>query len=204
MAGKTRSTRKAARPGTAAPSPGIKASPEGTTGPVNIGGREVKLSNLHKVLYPASGFTKADVIDYYARIAPVIIPHLRGRPLTLKRYPNGVDSEFFYEKMCPAHRPDWVSTTKVVSEGGKRPFVQYCVVDDVATLVWVANLASLELHTLAFTGRRGAEFSIRVDGTDIREIEGKALRRLRHRDGTAIWTRFAESKEWPHGWRQGW
>ena len=123
-------TRSSARPGTSATS----AHAEG--GLARIDGKDVKLSHLDKVLYPEAGFTKAQVIDYYARIAPVLLPHVRGRPLTLKRYPDGVEGEFFYEKMCPSHRPAWVATTKVVSTGGKRPFVQYCVIEDAATLVW--------------------------------------------------------------------
>ncbi len=122
---------------------------------VDVGGRTLGLSNLSKVLYPGAGFTKAQVIDYYTRIAPVALPHLRGRPVTLKRYPDGVDGEFFYEKQCPGHRPDWVSTASVLSRGtgrfgapGKGPReIEFCLVDDVPTLVWLANLASLELHT---------------------------------------------------------
>ena len=125
-----------------------KNTPESPAGPIKIDNRELKFSNLSKVLYPQTGFTKGEVIDYYARIAPVLLPHLRGRPITLKRYPNGVDGEFFYEKMCPDHRPDWVATTDIISTGGKRPFVRYCVVNDLPTLLWIANLASLELHTL--------------------------------------------------------
>jgi bifunctional non-homologous end joining protein LigD len=113
---------------------------------VEVEGRHLKLSNLDKVLYPEAGFTKGEVISYYQRISPVLLPHLRGRPLTLKRYPNGVDEHFFYEKRCPSHRPEWVQTTEVYSERNKG-MVRYCVVDDLATLVWVANLASLELHT---------------------------------------------------------
>jgi bifunctional non-homologous end joining protein LigD len=104
------------------------------------------VSNLNKVLYPAVGFTKAQVIDYYIRIAPVLLPHLKDRPLTLKRYPNGVNAEFFYEKRCPTHRPDWVKTARVWSEGNN-DYVNFCVCNDVATLVWAANLADLELHT---------------------------------------------------------
>ena len=146
-AGRRTSTSKTTRPGSGGETPG-KGRPEAPPGPIIIGGRQLKLSNLDKVLYPKTGFTKGQVIDYYARIAEVLLPHLRGRPITLKRYPNGVEGDFFYEKMCPSHRPDWVNTTKVVSEGGKRPFVQYCVADDLPTLVWIANLASLELHTL--------------------------------------------------------
>ena len=105
-----------------------------------VAGRQVKLSNLDKVLYPEVGFAKRDVIDYHARIAPTILPHLEGRALTLKRYPNGVDAQFFYEKNAPSHRPEWVSTARVGS-------IDYVVVDHEATLVWLANLADLELHT---------------------------------------------------------
>jgi bifunctional non-homologous end joining protein LigD len=114
---------------------------------VTIDGRQLSLSNLDKVLYPESGFTKAQVIDYYVRIAPVLLPHIRGRLLTLKRYPNGVDAGFFYEKQCPSHAPSWVRTQPIPStrKGGRT--IDYCVVDEVATLAWVANLASLELHT---------------------------------------------------------
>ncbi|HEY0362989.1 MAG TPA: DNA ligase D, partial [Solirubrobacteraceae bacterium] len=105
-----------------------------------VDGRQVKLSNLDKVLYPEVGFKKRDVIDYYARVAPVLMPHLEGRALTLKRYPNGVDAQFFYEKNAPSHRPEWVTTARVGS-------IDYVVVDHEATLVWLANLADLELHT---------------------------------------------------------
>ena len=113
---------------------------------VEIEGHKLALSNLPKTLYPEAGFTKAQVIDYYTRIAPVLLPHLRGRPLTLKRYPNGVDAPFFYEKNCPSHRPPWVHTVTVPSEGSTGGRIDYCVVDNLATLVWIANLASLELH----------------------------------------------------------
>ena len=111
-----------------------------------VGDRVLKLSNLTKVMYPATGFTKGDMIDYYRRIAPVLLPHLAGRPLTLKRYPNGVEGKFFYEKQCPKHRPDWVTTVAVSSER-KRDTIDFCVVGDLATLVWTSNLADLELHT---------------------------------------------------------
>ncbi len=105
-----------------------------------VDGRQVKLSNLDKVLYPEAGFAKRDVIDYFARVAPTVLPHLEGRALTLKRYPNGVDAAFFYEKNAPSHRPEWVTTARVGS-------IDYVVVDHEATLVWLANLADLELHT---------------------------------------------------------
>jgi bifunctional non-homologous end joining protein LigD len=114
------------------------------TVPTRVDGHELPLTNLDKVLYPAAGFTKRQVIDYYARIAPVLLPHVAGRPLTLKRYPNGVAGEFFYEKSCPAHRPVWVRTCEACGKEGRR--VRYCVIDGLASLVWVANLASLELH----------------------------------------------------------
>ncbi|HUR18234.1 MAG TPA: non-homologous end-joining DNA ligase [Acidimicrobiales bacterium] len=112
---------------------------------VSVGGRELSLSNLDKVLYPQAGFTKGEVIGYYQDIAPALLPHLAARPLTLKRYPNGVEGQFFYEKRCPSHRPPWMATTSVWSERNKAE-VNYCVVDELASLVWVANTASLELH----------------------------------------------------------
>jgi bifunctional non-homologous end joining protein LigD len=108
--------------------------------------RKLQVSNLDKVLYPKPGFTKAQVIDYYIRIAPVLLPHLKDRPLTMKRYPDGVEGQFFYEKNCPAHRPKWVQTAKVWSEGNQRT-MHYCLANDLPTLVWAANLADLELHT---------------------------------------------------------
>ncbi len=111
-----------------------------------VEGKTLAVSNLNKVLYPKAGFTKGQVIDYYIRIAPVLLPHLKDRPLTMKRYPNGVEGEFFYEKNCPAHRPSWVKTAKVWSEGNKRD-MHYCLAQDLPTLVWAANLADLELHT---------------------------------------------------------
>jgi bifunctional non-homologous end joining protein LigD len=109
-----------------------------------VEGREIKVSNLDKVLYPQVGFTKRDVIEYYADIAPVLLPHLEGRPLTLKRYPNGVDAAHFYEKQAPSHRPEWVHTVRVPT-GSKT--IEFVVCDDLPTLVWLANLADLELHT---------------------------------------------------------
>jgi bifunctional non-homologous end joining protein LigD len=116
-----------------------------TDSAVDIQGRHLKLSNLEKVLYPAVGFTKKDVIDYYARIAPALIPHLAGRALTRKRYPDGVDGEPFFEKNAPMHKPEWVKTTPIWS-GRNRRTVNYVVADDLPTLVWLANLAALELH----------------------------------------------------------
>ncbi|HVE99236.1 MAG TPA: non-homologous end-joining DNA ligase [Mycobacteriales bacterium] len=120
-------------------------SPARTEVRVKVGSRELTLSNLDKVMYPEVGFTKGQVIDYYTRIAPVLLPHLKGRPLTLKRYPNGVDGPFFYEKNCPDHRPSWVKTQPVWSESNGRD-IEYCLAQDLPTLVWAANLADLEMH----------------------------------------------------------
>jgi bifunctional non-homologous end joining protein LigD len=106
---------------------------------VEVEGRRLSLSNLDKVMYPATGFTKGRVIDYYTRVAPALLPHLRDRPLTLKRYPNGVDGQHFYEKRCPSHAPEWVRREEALG-------IEYCICDDLPTLVWLANLADLELH----------------------------------------------------------
>jgi len=112
---------------------------------VDVEGRNLKLTNLDKVLYPVTGFTKGQVIDFAVRIAPVLLPHLKGRALTMKRYPEGVDHEYFFEKNAPMHRPDWVKTTPVWSESNRRT-VNYILANDLSTLVWIANLASIELH----------------------------------------------------------
>lgn len=117
---------------------------------VEVGGRLLSLSNLGKVLYPKAGFTKGEVIDYYTRIAPVLLPHLEDRPLTLKRYPDGVDGFYFYEKNCPAHRPGWIETASFQrrdrSSSGKAEAIEYCVMSSLPALVWAVNLADLELH----------------------------------------------------------
>ena len=110
---------------------------------VEVEGRELRLSNLDKLMYPEAGFTKGQVIDYHTRVAPALLPHLKGRPLTLKRYPDGVHGQYFYEKNCPSHRPDWVKTKPIQLE---RKNVNFCLCDDLPTLVWAANLADLELH----------------------------------------------------------
>ncbi len=111
---------------------------------VAFGGKSLSLTNPEKLLYPAAGFTKAQVLEYYRRMAPFILPHLHDRALTLKRYPDGVEGEFFFEKRCPSHRPPWVRTAEVFRSGGEP--LTACLVNDPATLLWVANLASLELH----------------------------------------------------------
>jgi bifunctional non-homologous end joining protein LigD len=120
----------------------------------HVDGRELKVSNLDKVLYPATGFTKGQVIDYYARVAEVMLPHVEDRPLTMKRYPNGVDRTFFFEKHVPDHAPSWVHHKSVPSTGTGGP-VDYPVVRDRPTLVWAANLAAIEFHVpLWHIGRR--------------------------------------------------
>ncbi|MGW5162423.1 non-homologous end-joining DNA ligase [Nonomuraea wenchangensis] len=116
--------------------------------PVKVDGRELTLSNLDKVLYPDCGFTKAEVIDYYSRIAPVLLPHLAGRPLTVKRYPNGVTGQSFFEKNAPDHTPDWVRRVNLPVPGStkNRESIDFAVIEDLPTLVYYANLAALELH----------------------------------------------------------
>jgi bifunctional non-homologous end joining protein LigD len=122
-------------------------SPE-TKVAVHVDGRTLTLTNLAKILYPQTGFTKAEVLDYYQRVAPVLLPHITGRPLTLKRYPEGVDGEAFFQKHVTEHRPDWIRTAKIPSDSsrGRGTTVIYLVVDDLPALIWAANLAGLELH----------------------------------------------------------
>jgi bifunctional non-homologous end joining protein LigD len=110
---------------------------------VEIEGRTVRLTNLDKVLYP-SGFTKAEVVDYHARISPWILPHLAGRCMTFRRYPDGSDHDGFFEKRCPSHRPDWVPVA--LGPGDRRGGIEYCRIEEAATMVWAANLAAIELH----------------------------------------------------------
>ena len=112
---------------------------------IEVENRTLKLTNLDKVLYPKVGFTKSDLITYYAGVGPVLLPHLQGRPLTLKRYPNGVEGEYFYEKRSPPHRPDWVQTAAVPSDSSGKA-IRYTLCQDLPTLVWLANLADVELH----------------------------------------------------------
>jgi bifunctional non-homologous end joining protein LigD len=113
---------------------------------LKIGGRRIPISNAEKVLYTGGKFTKADVIDYYIRISPYLLPHLKNRPVTLKRYPNGVFGEFFYEKDAPAFTPAWVKTFPVPRKETKGPDIRYVLINNLATLVWLANLANLEIH----------------------------------------------------------
>ncbi len=112
---------------------------------LKVENREVAVSHLEKIFYPDTGFTKGQVLNYYASIAPVLLPHLKGRPVSLKRYPDGVNGLFFYEKQCPSHAPEWIKTAKVAkSDGGE---IDYCLLNDLPSLLWAANIANLELHT---------------------------------------------------------
>jgi bifunctional non-homologous end joining protein LigD len=131
-----------------------------------FGSREVKLSNLDKKLYPEAGFTKRDVIDYYTAIAPVMLPHIKGRAISLKRYPDGVNGKFFYQKNCPVHRPDWLETASVAREDESGEPVEYCMINDRAALIWMANLASLELHTQLAKAARIAQPTMMVFDLD--------------------------------------
>jgi bifunctional non-homologous end joining protein LigD len=122
------------------------SAPDKTT--VQVGDRRLAVTNLGKILYPQTGFTKGEVLDYYARVAPVLLPHLQGRPLTRKRYPSGVDGPSFFEKNAPRGTPEWVRTVTLPVPGStkNRETIDFVIVDELATLVWTANLASLELH----------------------------------------------------------
>ena len=117
-----------------------------TSETLDIGGRQVSVSHLDKIFYPSVAFTKAQVIDFYIRISPVLLPHLKDRPLTLKRYPDGVTGGFFYEKRCPPYRPDWVKTAPIWSDRNETE-IHYCLANNLPSIVWAANLGDLELHT---------------------------------------------------------
>jgi bifunctional non-homologous end joining protein LigD len=119
----------------------------GTERAVEVDGRELKLTNLEKVLYSKAGFTKGEMVDYYAKVAPAMVPHLAGRAVTLRRFPEGVDDTdaAFFEKRCPKHRPSWVRTA-TVEAGPRAGDIDFCVCEDRATLVWMAQLAAIELH----------------------------------------------------------
>ena len=114
---------------------------------VEVDGRELKLTNLDKVLYPKAGFTKGEVVEYYAKVGPTMVPHLNGRAVTLRRFPEGVEDldAAFFEKRCPKHRPKWVKTAKVKA-GPEAGTIDFCVCDSLPTLIWMAQLAAIELH----------------------------------------------------------
>lgn len=183
---------------------------------VKVDDRLLKLTNLDKVLYPdfggaenqtRVGFTKAEVIDYYTRIAPVLLPHLADRPVTLRRYPNGVDGESFFEKNASSHRPDWVRTVRVRTPGSSRgnEHADFVLVDDLPTLVWVANLAALELHVPQWTvGPRGGKHDPDLlvfdldPGAPATIVEccrvAEELRVLLDDDGLEVWPKTSGSK----------
>jgi bifunctional non-homologous end joining protein LigD len=132
---------------------------------VEVDKRELKLTNLDKVLYPKTGFTKGEVVDYYARVAPAIVPHLKGRALTLRRFPEGVGDlgAAFFEKRCPKHRPEWVKTARVQADAGE---IDFCVCENRATLVWMAQLAAIELHPSLSPAKRPAQPTVLVFDLD--------------------------------------
>lgn len=148
---------------------------------IEVSGREVRLTSLDKVLYPENGFTKADLIDYYAAIAPVMLPHLRDRPVTLRRFPDGVTEDGFWEKHCPESRPDWVRTAKIRSESSARGIVEYCLVNDLPTLLWLANLGTIEFHLSLARAKTRATPTVMVfdldpgEPSDILDCAGIAL-----------------------------
>jgi bifunctional non-homologous end joining protein LigD len=168
---------------------------------MEIAGRRVPVRNLDKVLYPEAGFTKRDVIDYYVRISPALLPHLHERPLTLKRYPEGVEGAFFYEKRCPSYRPSWLRTAPIWSEGNRED-IRYCLVDDVAALVWLGSIADLELHTplaLARDFERPTTLAFDLDPGPPADVVSCCevalhLRRLMDRLGLASYPKTSGSK----------
>lgn len=179
----------------------------GETTAVRVEGRLLRLSNLDKVLYREAGFTKAEVIDYYSRVAPVLLPHLRGRPATLRRYPDGVEGLSFFEKNVPRHAPEWVRTVRIETPGSVRgnEYADFVVVQDLATLVWVANLAALELHVPQWAvGPRGGRHSPDLlvfdldPGTPATIVECCAVAELvrveLERDGLSVFAKTSGSK----------
>ncbi len=155
---------------------------------LEVDGRTLALSNLDKVLYPAANFTKAQVIEYYARVAEWILPHLRDRPVTMKRYPDGIGGKAFYEKDAPRFTPDWVAIARVPRRAGG-PEIRYILINDRATLLWCANLASLELHPFLHRAQStGNPNFYRVRSRSRRRDDGRGLRQdripaARHAEG---------------------
>jgi bifunctional non-homologous end joining protein LigD len=121
-----------------------------SSGQFDVAGRRLTIRNLDRVVFPRAGTTKADILGYYMRVADTILAHLRGRPLHMHRYPEGVEGPRFWQKACPEHRPTWVQTVPVWSRD-KRSDIEFCVIDELATLVWAVNIGSLELHTSLHT-----------------------------------------------------
>jgi bifunctional non-homologous end joining protein LigD len=150
-------------------------------GQIDVGGRRLAIRNLDRVLFPAAGTTKAEVLDFYARVAGVMLAHLRRRPLHMHRYPEGVDGPRFWQKACPESRPDWVRTVGVWSPD-KRADIDFCVVDELATLLWAVNIGSIELHTSLHTAEdlhRPTVLAFDLDpgpGADVLDCADVALR----------------------------
>jgi len=179
----------------------VSVGPDRREQVVEVEGRILKLSNLDKVLYPEAGFTKADVIDYYARIAPVVLPHIADRGVTLRRFPDGVSGESFFEKRCPSHRPAWVGTFD--GPGDRNGTIGYCALDSLPALVWAANLAALEIHAPMARGTDIESPTICVfdldpgPGTGIPECAAVALQIrdvLDRLAGLACWPKTSGSK----------
>jgi bifunctional non-homologous end joining protein LigD len=174
---------------------------------VQVGERRLAITNLEKILYPESGFTKGEMLDYYARVAPVLLPHLAGRPLTRKRYPNGVDGASFFEKNAPRGTPEWVRTVTLPVPGStkNRETIDYVVADEFATLIWLANLAAIELHIPQWKvdahGKRrdadllGLELDPGLPATVVECCEvAVLLRELLHDDGLEAYPKTSGSK----------
>jgi bifunctional non-homologous end joining protein LigD len=123
---------------------------EQTTAGLDAAGRRLAIRNLDRIVFPRTGTTKAELLDYYVRVGDVMLPHVRDRPLHMHRYPEGVDGPRFWQKQCPQHRPPWVATTPVYSRG-KQANIDYCVVEDLAGVLWAVNIGSIELHTSLHT-----------------------------------------------------
>ena len=167
---------------------------------VETNGKRLSLTNLEKDLYPPSGFTKAEILNYYRGMAPFMLPHLRDRAATLKRYPDGADKDFFFEKRCPEHRPEWVKTAEVSQTRGDP--IRFCLINDMETLIWAGNLAALELHVpLARAGSSRTPDSLVFDldpgeGAGIAECARVALilRDLLSRMRLAAWVKTSGRK----------
>jgi bifunctional non-homologous end joining protein LigD len=167
---------------------------------VETNGKRLSLTNLEKDLYPPSGFTKAGILDYYRGIAPFMLPHLRDRAVTLKRYPDGTDKDFFFEKRCPGHRPDWVQTAEVSQTHGEP--IRFCLINDLETLIWAGNLAALELHVPLARAGSSRTADLLVFDLDPGEGAGIAqcakvalmLRELLLRLGLAAWVKTSGRK----------
>ncbi|HMD46844.1 MAG TPA: non-homologous end-joining DNA ligase [Acidimicrobiales bacterium] len=163
---------------------------------VEVGGRELTLSNLDKVLYPATGFTKAEVFAYYLAVAPILVPHLADRPLTLRRYPDGVEGPSFFEKHLPRGAPTWLRRAELPTSPRSTEHVEYAVIDDVASLIWAANLASLELHVPMW--RIGPRDRPRPPDTMVFDLDPGEPATVVECCQVALW--LAEALKAEHGW----